>query len=93
MAPTIGMMMSLTIESTVRIDQADMFGADPKYKYRPLWSVGGSWNVHREDFFNINDINLLKLRLTYGISGNVDQTTTPFLRGRLLTDIRGAYPS
>ena len=81
------------LTGSVRIDQADMFGADPKYKYRPLWSVGGSWNVHREDFFNINDINLLKLRLTYGISGNVDQTTTPFLRGRLTTDSRGAYPS
>lgn len=81
------------LTGSVRIDQADMFGADPKYKYRPLWSVGGSWNLHREDFFNINDINLLKLRLTYGISGNVDQTTTPFLRGRLTTDIRGAYPS
>ena len=81
------------LTASVRIDQADMFGADPKYKYRPLWSVGGSWNMHRENFFNINDINLLKLRITYGISGNVDQTTTPFLRGRLLTDVRGAYPS
>ena len=81
------------LTGSVRIDQADMFGADPKYKYRPLWSVGGSWNVHRENFFNTNDINLLKLRLTYGISGNVDQTTTPFLRGRLTTDSRGAYPS
>ena len=81
------------LTGSVRVDQADMFGADPKYKYRPLWSVGGSWNVHRENFFNTNDINLLKLRLTYGISGNVDQTTTPFLRGRLTTDARGAYPS
>ena len=81
------------LTGSVRIDQAAMFGADPKYKYRPLWSVGGSWNVHRENFFNINDIDLLKLRLTYGISGNVDQTTSPFLRGRLLTDVRGAYPS
>lgn len=81
------------LTGSVRIDQADMFGADPKYKYRPLWSVGASWNVHRENFFNINDIDLLKLRLTYGISGNVDQTTSPFLRGRLLTDVRGAYPS
>lgn len=81
------------LTGSMRIDQADMFGADPKYKYRPLWSVGGSWNVHRENFFNINDIDLLKLRLTYGISGNVDQTTSPFLRGRLLTDVRGAYPS
>ena len=81
------------LTGSVRIDQADMFGADPKYKYRPLWSVGGSWNIHRENFFNTNDINLLKLRLTYGISGNVDQTTTPFLRGRLTTDSRGAYPS
>ena len=82
-----------TLTGSVRVDQADMFGADPKYKYRPLWSVGGSWNLHREDFFYGNVVNLLKLRLTYGVSGNVDQTTTPFLRGRLLTDVRGAYPS
>jgi len=81
------------LSGSVRVDQADMFGADPKYKYRPLWSVGGSWNLHREDFFYGNVVNLLKLRLTYGVSGNVDQTTTPFLRGRLLTDVRGAYPS
>ena len=81
------------LTGSVRVDQADMFGADPKYKYRPLWSVGGSWNLHREDFFYGNVVNLLKLRLTYGVSGNVDQTTTPFLRGRLLTDVRGTYPS
>ena len=81
------------LTGSVRVDQADMFGADPKYKYRPLWSVGGSWNLHREDFFYGNVVNLLKLRLTYGVSGNVDQTTTPFLRGRLLTYVRGAYPS
>ena len=81
------------LTGSVRVDQADMFGADPKYKYRPLWSVGGSWNLHREDFFYGNVVNLLKLRLTYGVSGNVDQTTTPFLRGHLLTDVRGAYPS
>ena len=81
------------LTGSVRVDQADMFGADPKYKYRPLWSVGGSWNLHREDFFYGNVVNLLKLRLTYGVSGNVDQTTTPFLRGRLLTDVRGAYPN
>ncbi|EKY14303.1 SusC/RagA family TonB-linked outer membrane protein [Capnocytophaga sp. oral taxon 324] len=81
------------LTGSVRVDQADMFGADPKYKYRPLWSVGGSWNLHREDFFYGNVVKLLKLRLTYGVSGNVDQTTTPFLRGRLLTDVRGAYPS
>ena len=81
------------LTGSVRVDQADMFGADPKYKYRPLWSVGGSWNLHREDFFYGNVVNLLKLRLTYGVSGNVDQTTTPFLHGHLLTDVRGAYPN
>ena len=81
------------LTGSVRVDQADMFGADPKYKYRPLWSVGGSWNLHREDFFYSNVVNLLKLRLTYGVSGNVDQTTTPFLLGHLLTDVRGAYPN
>ena len=26
---------------SIRIDQSNLFGTDPKYKYKPLWSVGG----------------------------------------------------
>lgn len=35
---------------SVRVDKADLFGADPKYRGRPLWSAGLSWNIHNESF-------------------------------------------
>lgn len=30
----------LTATGSIRIDQSNLFGTDPKYQYRPLWSVG-----------------------------------------------------
>lgn len=70
--------------ASVRMDQADLFGTDPKYRYRPLWSVGGSWNVSNEAFMcPYSWIDMLKLRVTYGITGNVDQNSTPFLIGSM----------
>lgn len=70
------------LNASVRVEQADLFGTDPKYRYRPLWSVGGSWNVSNEAFMKeITWVDLLKLRATYGITGNVDQSSSPFLLG------------
>ncbi|MGL4328553.1 MAG: SusC/RagA family TonB-linked outer membrane protein, partial [Tannerellaceae bacterium] len=68
--------------ASVRMDQADLFGTDPKYRYRPLWSVGASWNANNEAFLkDLTWIDMLKLRTSYGITGNVDQNSTPFLLG------------
>ncbi|MGL4332709.1 MAG: TonB-dependent receptor domain-containing protein, partial [Bacteroidales bacterium] len=48
------------------------------------WSVGGSWNVSNESFMRpYSWIDMLKLRVTYGITGNVDQNSTPFLIGSM----------
>lgn len=70
--------------ASVRMDQADLFGTDPKYRYRPLWSVGASWNVNNEAFLkDLTWIDMLKLRTSYGITGNVDQNSTPFLLGTI----------
>lgn len=33
-----------------RVDKTDLFGSDPKFRGRPLWSVGASWNIHNEKF-------------------------------------------
>lgn len=72
--------------ASVRIDQADLFGTDPKYRYRPLWSVGGSWNISNEKFLkDVKWINMLKFRVTYGITGNVDQSSSPYLLGAYIT--------
>lgn len=77
------------LNASVRIEQADLFGTDPKYRYRPLWSVGASWNLSNEAFMKdlTSSINLLKLRMTYGITGNVDQSTSPYLLGAYLTSM------
>ena len=79
-----------TLNASVRVEQADLFGTDPKYRYRPLWSVGGSWNATNEQFVKdagLSWLNMLKLRLTYGITGNVDQTSSPYLLAYYLTSL------
>ncbi|MNK11474.1 TonB-dependent Receptor Plug Domain protein [compost metagenome] len=67
------------LSGSYRVDGADLFGAEPKYKNRPLWSIGTGWNASNEDFLkDIKWLDLLKVRATYGVSGNVDQTTSPY---------------
>ncbi len=68
------------ITGSIRIDESNLFGTDPKYRYRPLWSVGGSWTIHKEDFMkDIAWVDMLKLRATYGIGGNIPKGASPFL--------------
>lgn len=66
--------------ASVRIDQTNLFGTDPKYRYRPLWSAGLKWNLAKETFMQrLPWVDMLDVRTSYGLTGNVDQTTTPFL--------------
>ncbi|SFA54384.1 TonB-linked outer membrane protein, SusC/RagA family [Pedobacter suwonensis] len=75
------------VTGSLRIDQADFFGADPEFKYRPLWSVGLGWNASNEKFIeSLGWINLLKLRATYGVNGNQNTETTKFLTARRVND-------
>jgi len=61
-----------SLTGSIRIDQSNLFGTDPKYKYKPLWSVGAAWNIHKESFMNeVEWINTLKFRTAYGFNGNV----------------------
>lgn len=63
-----------------RVDKTDLFGADPKYRGRPLWSAGLSWNMNRETFLeSVAWINALKLRVSYGLTGNIDSSVSSFL--------------
>lgn len=63
-----------------RVDKTDLFGADPKYRGRPLWSVGASWNMHNEAFMkDVTWVDALKLRLSYGLTGNIDSSVSSYL--------------
>jgi TonB-linked SusC/RagA family outer membrane protein len=59
-----------TLNGSIRMDQSNLFGSDPAAQYKPVWSIGGAWNLTRETFFSPDIVDQLKLRLTYGLSGN-----------------------
>ncbi|WP_373811266.1 SusC/RagA family TonB-linked outer membrane protein [Porphyromonas macacae] len=68
------------LTGSIRIDQSNLFGTDPKYQYRPLWSLGGSWRIANEEFMKeVSWINRLNMRLTSGVGGNVPKTVGPYL--------------
>jgi len=68
------------VTGSYRVDRADLFGVDPKYKNRPLWSAGLGWNISNEEFMKeVRWVNNLKFRATYGVNGNIDQSTTPYV--------------
>lgn len=54
---------------TARADGSSKFGADNKWAFFPSGAL--SWKINEEDFLSgVSEINLLKLRASYGISGN-----------------------
>lgn len=71
-----------TIFGSLRYDGSDLFGVDPKYKYLPLWSISGAWNANREAFLkDVTWLSNLKVRGSYGLQGNIDKETSPFVKG------------
>ena len=74
------------VTASIRWDEADLFGLDTKDQHHPLWSVGLGWNATEEDFMKgISWLNYLKLRMTYGVNGNVDQSSTTYFVARYKT--------
>lgn len=71
-----------TVFGSLRFDGSNLFGVDPKYRYLPLWAISAAWNVNREDFMqNVDWLTNLKLRVSYGLQGNVDKETSPLVVG------------
>ncbi len=61
------------LNASFRIDQANLFGSDPDFRYKPLWSLGLGWIISQEDFMKASVFDFLKLRATYGVNGNSGQ--------------------
>lgn len=65
-----------SISGSARTDASNFITDDPKYRYAPFWSIGGKWQISKEEFLNSFDwINRLSVRVTYGFNGNVDNNT------------------
>lgn len=59
------------LSTSARRDASNVFGASTNGKWTPLWSVGAAWNLSNEPFYSSTFLPVLKIRATYGHSGNV----------------------
>jgi len=67
------------LSGSIRMDLTNFFGTDEKYRYRPLWSLGGTYKLKNESFFQVPWVDKLNVRASYGINGNISLNQGPFL--------------
>ncbi|WP_343533305.1 SusC/RagA family TonB-linked outer membrane protein [Pedobacter sp.] len=61
--------------ASARFDASNLFGVNINDKWKPLWSLGLGWVASRQ--WRLPDfVDLLKLRASYGRSGNADPNRT-----------------
>lgn len=73
--------------ASYRVDEADLFGASSKFRHRPLWSAGLSWNAHNEAFIKrLGWVDMLKLRMSYGVTGNINSNYSSYLTATIYTN-------
>lgn len=69
-----------TANFSMRWDRSNLWGTSSKYQGKPIWSAGLSWNASNEKFMKeIKWVNMLKLRASYGIMGNVNPQFSPYM--------------
>lgn len=56
------------LQATVRRDGSSRLSSDDHWGWFPSFS--GGWRIDKESFFNVEAVNMLKLRASYGILGN-----------------------
>jgi hypothetical protein len=67
-----------SFSASARRDGSNIFGAHTNDKWKPLWSVGAGWKISAEPFYAVHWLELLRLKASYGYSGNVDLSKTPY---------------
>ncbi|MFI5162358.1 MAG: SusC/RagA family TonB-linked outer membrane protein [Sphingobacteriales bacterium] len=65
-----------TLSASARRDASNLFGVNTNNKWNPLASAGLAWDLSKEGFYKVAFLPYLKLRATYGVSGNVDLSRT-----------------
>ena len=69
------------LNANFRWDASNRFGQDTNNRFNPTYSFGYSWRVAQQSFIkdNVEWLNQLNLRATYGIQGNVVNSVSPDL--------------
>ena len=56
------------VSASYRRDASSVFA--PEHRWGNFWSVGLAWDINNESFLDVEQINLLKLKVSYGAQGN-----------------------
>jgi hypothetical protein len=68
------------VNLTGRYDGSNQLGESDQARFLPTWNVSGAWNMEQESFMSgITFLNYLKLRATYGLSGNLPPESSALL--------------
>lgn len=81
-----------TLSGSIRWDASNLFGVKINQKGVPLWSLGGSWVISNEAFYNTPAIPYLKARLTYGYNGNVNKSVSAYTTVKYSNDADTGLP-
>lgn len=82
-----------TLGGSIRFDGSDLFGVDKKYRYLPLYSVSALWRISEEPFTeNAKWMDNLVIRASYGLQGNIDKNTSPYLLGKYQSNANPILP-
>lgn len=76
-----------TLSASARLDQSNLFGVNSNQKGTPLYSVGLAWNIANEAFYKVDNLPVLKLRLSYGYNGNINKTLSAYTTAAYSTGI------
>lgn len=68
-----------TAFGSIRMDKTNLYGQSAEYRNQPTWSIGGRWALSRESFFKVKHIDDFAIKGSYGLSGNINKDTSPYL--------------
>ncbi len=81
-----------SLYGSARKDGSNILGVSTNDKWKPLWSAGFGWEISKESFYKLDAVPYLKLRLSYGHSGNVDLRRTALPIAQFFRDATTGLP-
>ena len=82
----IGYKNRYDVFASVRLDQTNLLTNASKFRNNPSWSVGVKWDISKENFFKAGFVDVLSVRSSYGLTGNIDKSTGPDIVAEATSD-------
>ena len=83
-----------TITGSLRWDGSNLFGVKTNQRGTALWSLGGSWELSKADFYPLASLlPYVRLRATYGSAGNIDKSQSQYPTISMGTDNTTSLPN